>query len=55
MTEAEWRSCVEQAALAQDQAALRTMYDEARALFGDQAPHRWAEVLSAFDALAVTG
>ena len=55
MTESEWHTRVEQAALAQDQAALRMLYDEARALFGEDAPRRWAQALSAFDALAVTG
>lgn len=55
MTESTWREQVEQAALIQDRAALAALYTEAQALFGDQAPQRWAEVLSAFDALAVTG
>ncbi len=55
MTESEWREQVEQAALTQDRPALAALYAEAQNLFGDQAPHRWAEVLSAFDALAVTG
>jgi len=55
VTESTWRELVEQAALMQDRAALAALYAEAQTLFGDQAPRRWAEALSAFDALAVTG
>lgn len=55
MTESQWLEQVQDAALRQDGAALRVLYDEARALFGDDAAGRWAQALSAFDALAVTG
>lgn len=41
--------------MAGDAAALRSLFTDAQALFGPDAPHRWAEALSAFDASAVTG
>lgn len=55
MKESEWHEQVEAAVLAGDPARLRALYAVAQDLFGDDAGHRWAEVLSAFDALAVTG
>ncbi len=53
--EQEWQDLVQQAAVAGDAAALRVLYLDAQLLFGDQAAHRWAETLSAFDASAITG
>ena len=55
MTEREWRAEVEAAELAADESALRALFAVAQELFGAQAPHRWAEVLSAYDSSAVTG
>lgn len=50
-----WRSRVEQALLAGDGAALRSLYAEGGEIFGADLGTRWAEALSAFDSSAVTG
>ncbi len=55
MDEHVWQHRVEAAVLAQDAEAMRRLYAQARTLFGDAADRRWAEVLSAYDATAVTG
>lgn len=55
MTEHAWQEQVEAAILRQDAAALRALYAEAQQMFGEAAGQRWAQALSAFDALAVTG
>lgn len=53
--EATWSLRVEQALLAGDGPVLRSLYAEGQVLFGDDIARRWAQVLSAFDASAVTG
>lgn len=53
--ERTWRARVELALLTGDGAALRTLHDEGTVLYGADAAQRWARVLSAFDASAVTG
>lgn len=50
-----WQSRVEQALLAGDGAALRTLYAEGTELFGEDLGTTWAGVLSAYDSSAVTG
>lgn len=55
VTEHEWQAEVEAAELAADESALRALFVIAQDLFGAEAPHRWAEVLSAYDSSAVTG
>lgn len=50
-----WRDRVEQALLAGDGPALQALYAEAAEAYGADAGTRWAEVVSAFDASAVTG
>lgn len=52
---ATWQDRVEQALLAGDGAALRSLYAEGGELFGEDLGTRWAEVLSAYDSSAVTG
>lgn len=51
----DWRRRVQDAAIAKDGAALRALFSEATALFGDRASAEWADALSAFDASAQTG
>lgn len=53
--ERRWRLAVEQAALTNDRASLRTLYAEAVELFGPSAPTHWSQALSAYDASAITG
>lgn len=53
--EATWSLRVEQSLLAGDGPALRSLYAEGQVHFGDDVARRWAQVLSAFDASAVTG
>jgi len=57
MTEAadDWRQRVHAAAQDGDEAALRSLFDEARRLFGETAGSEWARTLSALDGTAVTG
>jgi hypothetical protein len=50
-----WQGRVEQALLAGDGDALKTLYAEGIELFGEDLGTRWAEVLSAYDSSAVTG
>lgn len=53
--EGMWRARVERALLTGDSTALRALYAEGTVLYGAEAAQRWAQVLSAFDASAVTG
>jgi len=57
MTEAadDWRQRVHAAAQDGDETALRSLFDEARRLFGETAGSEWARTLSALDGTAVTG
>lgn len=50
-----WIDEVATAAKAGDQQALVRLYGEGKPIFGDQLPHEWSEVLSAWDSSAVTG
>lgn len=51
----QWAERVHHAAISGDEALLRTLFEEGRALFGADLSRRWAEALSAYDSTAVTG
>lgn len=55
ISEQEWADRVHAAALADDGVALRSLFDQARELFGDRASHLWSTALSGLDAGAQTG
>ena len=55
MDEADWRDEVRSAAIVGDEAALRELFVLARALFGEDAGHRWSEAVSGLDGGAQTG
>ncbi len=50
-----WREQVADAVLSGDGGDLRALFAVALDLFGAAAGERWAEVLSAYDASAITG
>ncbi len=54
-SESDWADQVQQAVIAGDPDALRVLYQEALALFGDDASVRWADAVSGLDATAQTG
>lgn len=51
----DWEEQVRAAVITGDEAALRELFAHARAMFGEQAGQRWAEVVSGLDAGAQTG
>lgn len=54
-TEQQWSDEVSAAAIAGDGDALIRLFAQAREVFGDQAPTKWAEAMSGLDAGAQTG
>jgi hypothetical protein len=50
-----WRAQVREAAVTGRQDELRRLFDQAAAVFGDDASAEWARTLSALDGTAVTG
>lgn len=55
ISEQEWSDRVSEAAVAGDGPALRTLFAEGHALFGQRADHLWSVALSGLDAAAQTG
>ena len=51
----EWAEQVHHAAISGDGDRLRGLFEEGRAIFGDDLSRRWAQALSAYDSTAVTG
>lgn len=53
--ETAWAEQVRSAVITGDEGALRELFAQARLLFGPDAGHRWAEVMSGLDGGAQTG